>query len=202
MIHPDTDIQYIDQELGFGVFASKYIPCGTIVYVQDIFDIVIPADSPLLADPLFRKQIDKYSVIEPPANQRVLCWDSAKYINHCCQANTLSTGYGFEIAIRDIYPGEELRSDYGLYNLDWDIALQCQRGECRCRIRPIEIDGEIEKWDSQIRDALRKIPSVSQPLWHLLNDAIREGVCRYLEDERSYQSVRTLIIDKTPEFLT
>jgi hypothetical protein len=116
MIHPDTQLKWINVHTGWGVFATAFIPRGTIVYVQDALDIVITVDSPLLTDPRYRQWVDKYSVIEPNGN-RVMCWDIAKYVNHCCHYNTLSTGYGFEIAVRDIYTDEELTDDYGLFNL-------------------------------------------------------------------------------------
>ena len=196
MIHPDTDIQYIDPKLGFGVFATEFIPQGTIVYVQDRFDIVIPADSPILKDQLYRRQFDKYAVVEPPAKQRILSWDHAKFVNHCCHANILSTGYGFEIAVHDIQAGEELRDDYGMFNLDWDISLQCQYSDCRRQIRPDQIDLQVERWDHLIKVAMLKAAMVPQPLWHLLDIEIERDLNRFLEDGANYRSVRSLIVSR------
>ena len=99
MIHPHTCVQYIDDRVGSGVLATAFIPVGTIVYVQDGLDIVITPDSPLLQIPQLRTEIDRYAIIEPPGGQRVISWDYAKYMNHCCHSNTLSSGYGFEIAL-------------------------------------------------------------------------------------------------------
>jgi len=43
----------------------------------------------------------------------VLCWDISRYVNHSFKSSCVSTAYDFEIAVRDIYPGEELKDDYG-----------------------------------------------------------------------------------------
>ena len=32
MIHPDTELRFISPEIGFGVFATKLIPQGTITW--------------------------------------------------------------------------------------------------------------------------------------------------------------------------
>ena len=32
-------------------------------------------------------------------------FDHGKYENHACDPNTLTTGFGFDIAVRDIQPG-------------------------------------------------------------------------------------------------
>ena len=95
----------MNDQVGVGVFATAFIPAGTVVYVEDPLDIVIPPDSPLLDNPVLRPTIDKYAILEP-GERRIIGWDAAKYVNHCCQANIISTGYGFEIALRDIQPDE------------------------------------------------------------------------------------------------
>ncbi len=195
MIHPQTQLRYINDQLGYGVFATAVIPTGTIVYVQDGLDIVILPDSPLLQDPLQRAQIKKYAVIEPPDGRYILSWDIAKYVNHCCQANILSTGYGFEIAVRDIKPDEELRDDYGLFNLDWDLTLICKHEDCRGRLKTADFSPNINQWDAQIQAALNHTLNVPQPLWSLL-DAETEAVLQnYLRTGENYWSVQRLQLD-------
>ena len=45
MIHPNTQIQYINDLIGYGVFATEFIPKGTITYVKDSLELEIsPAD--------------------------------------------------------------------------------------------------------------------------------------------------------------
>lgn len=38
MIHPDTEIKFIDKEIGPGLVAKKLIPKGTITWAMDEFD--------------------------------------------------------------------------------------------------------------------------------------------------------------------
>ncbi|MEX0823486.1 MAG: SET domain-containing protein-lysine N-methyltransferase, partial [Balneolaceae bacterium] len=98
MIHPHTELRFVNQKKGRGVFATRFILKGTITYVKDELEIEIPPDDPRLADPAYRDIIETYSYIDRDGTM-VISWDHAKYVNHCCQCNTMSTGYGFEIAI-------------------------------------------------------------------------------------------------------
>ena len=191
MLHPQTQLRFINDQLGYGVFATAVIPVGTIVYVQDGLDIVIPPDSPLLQEPVQRAQIDKYAILEADG-QRTIAWDIGKYVNHCCQANMLSTGYGFEIAVRDIQPGEEMRDDYGLFNLEWDIDLICTYDACRGRIKPKDFSTQIKQWDAQVQNALRHTLDVAQPLWSLLDSETEAALQSYLRTGENYWSVQRL----------
>ena len=38
MIHPDTELRYVNDAIGYGVFATRHIPCGTITWVRDHLD--------------------------------------------------------------------------------------------------------------------------------------------------------------------
>ena len=105
MLHPDTELGVVGAEIGFGVFATALIPKGAIVYIKDPLEIEIGDDDPRLRDPEMLRIIERYSYIEP-GGTRILSWDLAKYMNHSCDPNTISTGYGFEIALRDIQPGD------------------------------------------------------------------------------------------------
>lgn len=191
MLHPQTQLRFINDQLGYGVFATAVIPTGTIVYVQDGLDIVIPPNSPLLQEPIQRAQIDKYAIIEADG-QRTIAWDIGKYVNHCCHANMLSTGYGFEIAVRDIQPGEEMRDDYGLFNLEWDIDLICTYEDCRERIKPTDFSAQIRQWDAQVQEALRHTLDVAQPLWSLLDAETESALNGYLRTGEDYWSVQRL----------
>jgi uncharacterized protein len=192
MIHPHTQLRFINEQLGYGIFATAVIPTGTIVYVQDGLDIVIPPDSPLLLDPVHREQIDKYAVLEPPNGRRVIGWDIAKYVNHCCHPNVLSTGYGFEIALQDIQPGEEIRDDYALFNLDWDLTLICQYQDCRGRIKDGDAETLNNQWDARIQAALKNVVEVPQPLWSFLDGETETALQHYLHSGDGYLSVRRL----------
>jgi hypothetical protein len=50
MIHPDTELRYVNDIIGYGVFATRLIPRGTITWVQDELYQVFPLQK--LAQPL------------------------------------------------------------------------------------------------------------------------------------------------------
>lgn len=175
MIHPATELRYISPSIGFGVYATAFIAKGTIVYVQDALEIVLPADHPLLSAEIYQPILDKYSTVEKDGS-RLLSWDIARYVNHSCQSNSLSTGYGFEIAVRDIQPGEEITDDYGLFNLPYDMPCSCGHPDCRGSIRPSDFEKLIERWDSQLQAALALLIPREQPLWRYLDEATQTAV--------------------------
>ena len=45
MIHPDTELRFINREIGFGVVATRLIRRGTIIWVRDELDQVLPPPS-------------------------------------------------------------------------------------------------------------------------------------------------------------
>jgi hypothetical protein len=192
MMHPNCELKFVNEQVGMGVFATAFIPKGSIVYADDPLDIVLYPDDPILQNPILRPTIDKYAVIEP-GDKRVLAWDIARYVNHCCQANIMSTGYGFEIALRDIQPGEEIRDEYGIFNLGWTMELSCSCPEkCRGYLRPDDFDHFYAVWDEQLRAALQQALSVAQPLWGLLSDETAATVTRYIKTGEGYKSVLAL----------
>lgn len=198
MIHPQTQLRFIDDQIGYGVFATSFIAAGTLVYVQDALDIVLPPHSPLLQDKNHRPLIDKYAVLEPPHGRRVLCWDIAKYVNHCCHCNVISTGYGFEIALRDIQPDEEITDEYALFNLNWDLTLICRHEDCRGQLRLQDLDHACAQWDAQIQAALTRVSDVPQPLWPYLDAEIRQALSHFLQTGKGYRSVQQLLLRRSP----
>jgi uncharacterized protein len=70
------------------------------------------------------------------------------YINHSCDPNVGFAGNVVLTAMRDIRPGEELTTDYALFD-DYDGSMRCQCGSAQCR-------GEITGRDWQRPDLQRK----------------------------------------------
>ncbi|HRE98354.1 MAG TPA: SET domain-containing protein [Flavobacteriales bacterium] len=193
MIHPGTELRFISNEVGNGVFATTFIPKGTIVYIKDELEIVIPPDDPRRNDPLYKDVIEKYSYTEPNGNF-VLSWDIGRYVNHCCNCNIISTGYGFEIAIRDIQAGEEITDEYGLFNSGWEIDLVCTKPGCRKKLQPSDLDLNYEKWDAAIKSAFDYFEKVDQPLLKYMEPEIKDKLNRFLKEGRDYISVLELKI--------
>ncbi|QGY39548.1 SET domain-containing protein-lysine N-methyltransferase [Pseudodesulfovibrio cashew] len=191
MIHPDTEVRFIDPAMGRGVFATADIPCGTIVYVKDRLEIELTDEAFHALDEPLRAQAEKYAYTDE-RGVRILSWDNAKYVNHRCDCNTISTGYGFEIAIRDIACGEEICDDYGLFNVEEDIPVSCNCPCCRGTIRPDDIETHHEEWDRMIIPALARVPEVEQPLMAYMEDNDKRKLRAYLCAEAPYTSVTAL----------
>lgn len=193
LIHPDTRVLWINDDIGQGVVATTFIPRGTITYVQDELEILIPADSPLLQDPAYLPLIQKYACMDGEGNWE-LSWDHAKYVNHCCVPNTMDTAYGFEIAIRDIQPGEEITDEYGLFpDPQTDgMPLFCRVEECRKFLHTSDFDKYCDEWDKKVKGALRLYNSVSQPLERYLKPEIVEAVLHYANTGEGYKPIHLL----------
>ena len=190
MIHPATELRYISPSIGFGVFATKFIPQGTIVYVQDALEIVLPANHPLLTADIYQPILDKYSTVEKDGS-RLLSWDIARYVNHSCQSNALSTGYGFEVATRDIEPCEEITDDYGQFNLPYDMPCSCGHPNCRGSVRPSAFNTLVQQWDTQLNAALARLNNEDQPLWRYLDQETQTAVTDDITSG-TFRSVQTL----------
>ncbi len=191
MIHPDREVKYINEALGSGVFATKALPNGTILYVIDSLEVELTSKQFNSLNKNMRDIVDTYSYINEKGH-RILSWDNAKYVNHKCECNSMSTGYGFEIAIKDIDYGEEITDEYGLFNLPHAITVDCGCINCRKVVNPTDADTYLYEWDEIVKDALAYITNVEQPLWdHMKYKTIKE-LNGYLYGNKPYKSIETL----------
>ena len=187
MIHPSTELRFINNHIGYGVFATDFIPRGTITWVQDSFDQVFsPAHVDRLS-PFHQAILDKYAFTDARGSF-VLCWDLGRFVNHSCAPAALSPGYNFEIAVRDIAPGEELTDDYGTLNLDTPFACSCGMPECRRIVGPEDAVHYSDRWDQLVSEAFPLISTVQQPMWHLVRE--KSNVFKAIEDNSLIASCR------------
>lgn len=191
MMHPDAELRFVSPTIGYGVFATKPIPKGTITYVVDRLEIKVSDKEFNNFPDLLKAHTRKYSYVDGKGT-RIISWDLAKYVNHCCDCNSMSTGYGFEIAIRDIAEGEQITDEYGLFNIPTDIEVVCDKPSCRCVLRPSDIDEYGAQWDERIRSALDVFRAVEQPLAVLLDDEAKSQLESYFVDPANYRSVAEL----------
>lgn len=191
MIHPEVELRHISEEIGYGIFAKKFIPKGTITYIQDSLEIKIPPNEVRNYSKDMQEVIEKYSFIDDKG-YRIISWDVAKYVNHCCQCNTISTGYGFEIAISDIYPGEQITDEYGIFNMEQKMQLFCDKDGCRKYVSPQDFDHYYPVWDKKILTALQLLREVPQPLMHLLEGEDKAALEAYFADPAHYKSVYSM----------
>jgi hypothetical protein len=169
MIHPKTELRWVNDLIGYGVFATGFISKGTMTWVRDDLDQTFTVEQVERMEEPYRQILDKYTFVDAKG-MIVLCWDHSRFVNHSCDANCLSAGYDFEIAIRDIQPDEELTDDYGTLNLRAPFECACQSSRCRKQIAPDDMDRWGETWDALVRPVFPLIPQVPQPLWPLLKE--------------------------------
>lgn len=190
MMHPDTEIRLINEEVGLGVVATAFIPKGTITWVQDELDIVFSPEKAEGLKPYTAELFEKFS-FRNSKGEYILCWDFAKYVNHSFKSNCLSTAYNFEVAIRDIQIGEELTDDYGYLNLEESFTPQ-DEGTERKVVNPDDILLCYKEWDKILKSLFPIFTGIPQPLFDLLSDDLKEEVKLVSEGKKKMLSTINL----------
>ena len=195
MIHPSTQLRYIDDQIGFGVFATEFIPKGTIVWVLDPLDQILHPSVLENVDPHQKAMIYKYAY-RNEKGEYVLCWDLGRYVNHSFHANCMGTAYNCEIAIRDIYPGEQLTDDYGTLNVEEPFKCFKEEGTNREIVYPDDLLKYYKEWDEQVIEALAYFHQVKQPLLHLIdrNDLIK--LKKAAIEKKLPDSIKSIFFDR------
>ena len=163
MIHPDTELKWIDPHVGHGVFATRFIAKGTLLWTQCAFDIVLQPTALAALTPAMRAIATTYGYVDHEGDT-ILCWDLGRFVNHACLPSMLSLGPHLEICVRDLQPGDELTCDYGTLNYGHVLACRCGHAQCRGQIRAedaLTFDGLAQQ---RLEDAVRAGGLVPQPL--------------------------------------
>jgi len=169
MIHPDSELRFIDGAMGLGVFATEFIPRGTVTWVRDDLDQVIAPVRVAALPPPYRSLLDRYT-FRNATGHHILCWDLGRYMNHSCAPTCLGLDAEFEVAVRDLYPGEKLTDDYAtLYLQEHEcFTCRCKAPTCRGRVGPQDAAIRTAVWRELMAAALEQLPQVPQPLGPLL----------------------------------
>ena len=187
MIHHDTELQYINNEIGYGVVAKKFIPKGTITWVMDKLDRVFSPLEILELEDYYKEILDTYT-FRNNKGDHVLCWDNGRYVNHSFNSNCLTTAYDFEIAIRDIHPGEQLTDDYGYLNITAPFR-PVPEGTRRKIVYPDDLIKYSRIWDKKLLAVFKKITSVEQPLRILINDDLWQKIENIVTGQEQMDSI-------------
>ncbi len=187
MIHPKTELRFISNEVGYGVFATDFIPAGTITWVLDKLDREFRPEEFFAMDLVYQNIIDTYTFRNNIGNY-VLCWDHGRFVNHSFNANCLTTAYDFEIAIRDILPGEQLTDDYGYLNIK-DPFTAVDEGTERKIVYPDDLVRYYKVWDEQILKVFGKINAYEQPLRVLIKDELWDKVQKIIAGKQQIDSI-------------
>ncbi len=177
-------------EVGYGVVATKLIPAGTITWALDKLDREFTPAKFKKMPPLYRNILDTYCYRNKKGNY-VLCWDNGRFVNHSFKSSCISTAYDFEIAVRDIHPGEELTDDYGYLNVTEPFKAK-DEGTRRKTVYPNDLEKHYEMWDKQLLQNFPKIPQVEQPLRELLSPTLWEKVTQIAQGKRQMDSILNL----------
>ena len=187
MIHPKTELRFISNEVGYGVFATDFIPAGTITWVLDKLDREFRPEEFFAMDLVYQNIIDTYTFRNNIGNY-ILCWDHGRFVNHSFNSNCLTTAYDFEIAIRDILPGEQLTDDYGYLNIK-DPFTAVDEGTERKIVYPDDLVRYYKVWDEQILKVFGKINAYEQPLRVLIKDELWDKVQKIIAGKQQIDSI-------------
>lgn len=192
MIHPDTELRFISPEMGYGVFATKKIPKGTITWVPDDFDIKISDDELAAMRPEHQDTVYKYGYREN-TGAIVIGWDFSKYVNHSFRPNCMSTPYEFEVAIKDIHPGDELTDDYGTLNVIREFKCFPEPGIERQSVRPDDLKRHHAEWDVHLQSAFAELHKQEQPMAKFVSAEAWERALLTSKGHLPFQSILTCL---------
>jgi len=189
MIHPKTEIKFINEDVGYGVVAKEFIPKGTITWVLDKFDREFTPKDYEKLDDIYKELLETYAYKNNLGNL-VLCWDNARFVNHSFNSNCLTTAYNFEIAIRDIQVGEQLTDDYGYLNIDKPFR-GIDEGTKRKIVYPDDLLKYHHSWDKKLASALKLLSKVEQPLQQLITNELWEKLLHIEQGKQEMDSILT-----------
>lgn len=194
MIHPHTKVAFINDEVGNGLVATAFIPKGTITWVLDPLDQRISREHYKAMPQPARHMLDIYSFRDKQGDY-ILCWDNGKYVNHSFKSTCLTTAYDFEIAVRDIYPGEQLTDDYGYLNIaePFKGAHEATR---RKYVYPDDLLRHYRSWDKLLTQTFPIITKVDQALWDYLPQQTRIEIDLILAGNRQLSSIKENYYDQ------
>lgn len=169
MIHPDTELRYIGPQIGHGLVATRPIPRGTVTWAIDPLDRRLDPGELALLPAAMGFEPERHLFVGRDG-RLILPWDLARFVNHSCSPTCLATDQGYEIAVRDIEPGEELTNDYANLGMHEGETFRCACGapDCRREVHSADRARLDPAWRSQIAAALVLAPGVAQPLIGLL----------------------------------
>lgn len=194
MIHPHTEIRFISETIGYGVVATKFIPKGTITWVLDKLDRTFKPSYISSLEPLYQEILEKYCYRNNEGDL-VLCWDIARFVNHSFNSNCISTPYEFEIAVRDIHPGEELTDDYGYLNVTEPFDCIPEKGSTRTRVMPDDLLNFYPEWDAKLKKTVPFMDKVEQPLKTILPSKIQSKVDAIAAGKEQMESILLCYFD-------
>jgi len=188
MIHPNTEVRFINDNIGLGLFSTSFIPKGTITWVKDPLDRVLSPDEIKSLPETLTSNMMKYAYRNAKGHY-VLCWDFNRFMNHSFTPNVMITPYDLEIAIQDIPAGTELREDYGCLNIIEAFEPDPEAGSSRQVVRPDDLLHYHQTWDEILSAVFPSVSKVKQPLQSLLNAPQWKKICQIADGKEMPDSI-------------
>ena len=190
MLHPNTEVKFINEQKGYGVVATQPLPKGTITWVQDSLDRVFTPKQYHAFSSIYKNILDIYTFRNNKGNY-VLCWDNARFVNHSFKSNCLSTAYDFEIAVRDIEAGEELTDDYGYLNVT-EPFRGIDEGTKRKFVYPDDLKKYYKVWDKSIMESIKIMDLVPQKLDSMLSPKTKKELAQIISGKKEMKSILSI----------
>jgi len=187
MIHPATEVRFISQEKGYGLFATDFIPKGTITWVRDSLDREI-SPLELKSHPEEMREVILHYSYRNNRGNFIFCWDNTRYINHACKPNCSVTAYGLELAVRDIHKDDEITNHYGMLNIIEPFTLP---GKEQVVICPDDLLRYGATWDALLCEVFPALEQLAQPLRRLIRDELWHELVEVSRGELEMRSVVT-----------
>lgn len=108
---------------GLGVFSSEPIKAGTVIWrFDEILDIKISIAQYISFPEIQKNFVRHFAYLSKQSYNYILCADNARYMNHSANPNIKGVygpfgDEGYEIAVRDILPDQELTCDYSTFDI-------------------------------------------------------------------------------------
>jgi uncharacterized protein len=196
MIHPDTELRYINDKIGYGVVATRLIPKGTITWALDKLDRTFTPNEFRSLDKVYQDILEKYTY-RNNKGELILCWDNARFVNHSFNSSCISTAYEFEIAVRNIHPGEELTDDYGYLNVTEPFDCLPENGSSRTRVMPDDLLNFHKEWDAKLEDSFKNFNNVKQPLKFILDKNTQQTAENIANGKIKMESILSCYFDSS-----
>jgi hypothetical protein len=195
MLHPHTELRFVSEEIGYGIFATQDIPLGTITWVRDELDRSFREEEVKRLSDSSYENLMKYTYRDRNGDY-LFCWDLTRYVNHSYSPNSMITPLGLEIAIRNISCGDEITNDYGTLNII--EAFKCALGDHeREFVRPDDLKRFHRDWDALLNKAFTRISFVNQPLNRFLTESQLKRLKRINNGEEVLPSILEVLYSKS-----
>lgn len=187
-----------------GLFATRPIPAGTAIWLPcPKCSRWSKEETAELPQERFAA-LDKYGHLLADGSLLLPCL-GAYLMNHSCEANVLDLGLDFGLAVRDIFPGEEVTCDYSTFVEDegWSMACNCRTASCRREVTTAQGTEQRlrDHWLARVDPALPAVRSVEQPLHDVLA-AVSTPYHRILQGGCTIAEVASGASVCAPAFLT